>query len=330
MGEHNDAMCSYFTQAENYADFWNGVLFRGRQEIKPLEMEYLDKEYYFRKKKGGNIKYGDQHRDVLAKRKLEKKELLLGLELMDTVDYTMPVRKLFYDAQEYYRQVKEVIRHNREADKAKQGTEKYWKNSGEYLYGFRKEDKIPPLITAALYCGDEEYDGCHDLKDVLKLDYIETECREWISGYPTRIVVLSELDECNFQTGLRELIGVTKRKGNKEALLAYYEENKERFAKLDLQTIETIGVMIGNKKLPEFKQEEGGLDMCKAFDDAKMEGRLEGRLEGKLEGEREGKLKSRLESLRNLMKNLQLTAEQAMEALGIPAEEREMYLEKIV
>ena len=53
-------------------------------------------------------------------------------------------------------------------------------------------------------------------------------------------------------------------------------------------------------------------------EDARAEGLAEGRKEGQIEG------------VRNLMKNMQLTAEQAMEALGIPAEEREMYLEKIV
>ena len=44
----------------------------------------------------------------------------------------------------------------------------------------------------------------------------------------------------------------------------------------------------------------------------------------------EGREESQIEGVRNLMKNLQLTAEQAMEALEIPAEEREMYLKKIV
>ena len=69
MGEHNNAMCCFFARAEYYADFWNGVIFRGKQVIKPEELELLGGNYY-------------------------------------TVDYTMPIRKLLYDAQEYQRQHK--------------------------------------------------------------------------------------------------------------------------------------------------------------------------------------------------------------------------------
>uniref|UniRef100_UPI004057014C hypothetical protein n=1 Tax=Acetatifactor sp. TaxID=1872090 RepID=UPI004057014C len=253
MGEHNNAMCGYFARAENCADFWNGILFQGRQEIRPEELEYSDKEYY------GIIKN------------------------------TMPVRKLAYDAQEYQRQMQKVIGQNRVeaarlAEEAKMTAKpmpnKYWRNSGEFLYGLHKGDKIPPLITVALYCGTEKYDGCNDLSDMLNSKYIDTEYGKWISGYPLHVIVLQDLQEEYFKTGLRELIGVMKRSSDSEALLEYCNENRERFEKLDDFTIETIGVMIGNQNLIQFKQERGGLDMCKAFEMVKEEGRLEGKIEG--------------------------------------------------
>lgn len=87
--------------------------------------------------------------------------LIFGMELMDTVDYTMPIRKLLYDAQEYQRQLQQVIRNNRAkarylSEQGKQdsesGSEKFWNHGGEFLYGFRKEDRVTSLITVALYC----------------------------------------------------------------------------------------------------------------------------------------------------------------------------------
>lgn len=287
MGEHNNAMCGYFSRVENYADFWNGILFQGRQEIKPEELEYSDKEYYAVTKKGNTTKKktSEQRRDVLMKKlDNEKGDILLGMELMDELDYTMPVRKLAYDAQEYQRQMHKVIRQNRAearklADEAKMAgnlvKDKYWKNSGEFLYGLHKEDRLPPLITVALYCGTEQYDGCNDLQDMLKSDQIDAEYRKWIVGYPLHIIILQNLNEECFQTGLRELIGVMKRSADKKALLEYYIENRERFSELDDFTIETMGIMIGNERLINFKQEEGGLDMCKAFEDAREEGKIE-------------------------------------------------------
>jgi len=46
MGEHNNAMCSFLEQAEYYSDFWNGVIFKGKQVIKPEELELSGGTYY--------------------------------------------------------------------------------------------------------------------------------------------------------------------------------------------------------------------------------------------------------------------------------------------
>ena len=293
MGEHNNAMCNFFSRTQYYADFWNGVLFGGRQEIKPEELVERSGNYYMSVKQGdtsGKKKTSERRRDVLMKKiGAADDDILLGMEIMDSLDYTMTVRKLLYDAKEYQRQIRGVIQQNREKakrvreknkGKKKLLREKYWDNSGEFLYGFRREDKITPLITVALYCGTENYDGCNDLKDVLKLEKIRTEYRELVAGYPTNVIILRQLDEKNFRTGLRELIGVMKRCSDNKELLQYYEDNKGRFASLDETAVETISVMLGNKNIIECRQEEGGIDMCKAFDDVRNEGRIEGKIEG--------------------------------------------------
>ncbi len=51
----------------------------------------------------------------------------------------------------------------------------------------------------------------------------------------------------------------------------------------------------------------------------------EGREEGRKEGMKEGEQYTLLESIRSLMETLKLSADQAMEALRIPTEEREKY-----
>ncbi len=292
MGEHNNAMCCFFTHVEYYADFWNGIIFQGKQVIKPEELELSGGTYYEIHKMKGKKKHRttEQRRDVLMRRKETRGiEILLGMELMDTIDYTMPIRKLLYDAQEYHRQLQKMIRQNRTEAKqlSEQGMQeggallgKFWNHSGEFLYGFRKEDKIPPLITIALYCGTVKYDGCNDLADMVQSKQIDAEYRKWINGYPLRVIMLRELKEELFQTGLRELIGVMKRSLDKDELLKYYTDNKKRFGELDDLAIETIGIMIGNTNLIECKQEGGGLDMCKAFEDVREEGKIEGKIEG--------------------------------------------------
>ena len=91
---------------------------------------------------------------------------------------------------------------------------------------------------------------------------------------------MKDLQEENYETSLREIIAIFKRSKDREAMKQYYLEHKERFRELDEISIDTMGVLIGKKSLRLFPQEEGGLDMCKAFEDERAEGKAEGREEG--------------------------------------------------
>ena len=61
--------------------------------------------------------------------------------------------------------------------------------------------------------------------------------------------------------------------------------------------------------------------MCEAFEEVRNEGIAEGRAEGREQ--------NRLESIQNLMKTMTLTAQQAMDALLIPAGEQADLLAKL-
>ena len=133
--------------------------------------------------------------------------------------------------------------------------------------------------------------------------------RELFTDYPIKVYQLKKLQETNYQTSLREIIAVFKRSRNREEVKKYYLEHKKRFEQMDELSIDLLGELIGNRKLKMFKQENGGVDMCKAFEDEREEGREEGIRQ----------------ALVNLMKNLKFTSQQAMEALGIPQSEWEKY-----
>lgn len=100
--------------------------------------------------------------------------------------------------------------------------------------------------------------------------------KHMISNCHMNLITLQDIDETKLTTGLRELIGVMKRSGNKEALYAYCKENEERFFRLDEETIDTIQVMLNQENILKYKEKKGGIDMCKAFDDMRTEGKIEG------------------------------------------------------
>ena len=69
----------------------------------------------------------------------------------------------------------------------------------------------------------------------------------------------------------------------------------------------------------DLSAQEGGrpTDMCEVLDRVENKGKEEGRIEGRVEG--------RIEGIRTLMKHFDLTAQQAMEMMEIPEEERPKY-----
>ena len=65
--------------------------------------------------------------------------------------------------------------------------------------------------------------------------------------------------------------------------------------------------------------------MCEVLDRVEARGREKGREEGRAEGMD----LTRMESIKNVMSTLKLTAQQAMDALLIPAAEQPKYLNRL-
>lgn len=262
MGEVNDYMCDYLGLAKYNADFWNGTVFRGKRKIKVWQLQRHDREYY---KTTGRSKAGNVRRDVQMCFK-GKKTMVLGVEVMEIVDYTIPVRVMDYNVQELQRQIKDIkLRNNRNNRNS----------AGVYLYGMRKEDRLMPIHTIALYCGKGEYDGANGILEMMDREGLDKECKRLLKDYPLRVYNLKDLKEENYETSLREIIAVFKRSRDRDSMKEYYIEHKERFRELDDISIDTMGVLIGKRALKQFRQKGGGLDMCKAFEDERAEGALE-------------------------------------------------------
>ena len=169
-----------------------------------------------------------------------------------------------------------------------------------------------PVYTVGLYCGEGAYDGASDVLDMLDLEGLEPEYRELLKNYKVRIYNLKDLQEERYESSLREIIAIFKRSKDREAMKQYYLEHKERFRELDEISIDTMGALIGKRALKLFPQEEGGLDMCKAFEDERAEGRIE--------GERIGREKGAFAMLCDLVKKELLKLEDAAKQVNMSEE----------
>jgi len=271
MSECNDAMCDYLSNKEVFADFFNGVLFDGNQEIKGENLDLHEKEYYGQKSSGhGPVPY--RRRDILMLDRNGTGYVVIGLENQNLVHHGMPVRCMEYDSREYVRQMAAIQKDNRIMAKEQ---ENFWEDAGEFLSGLRKGDKLNPVVTVTFFHGNGEYEGCMELHNMLNWNQENEKYKPFVGNYHMNLVNLKDISEEKFKTGLRELIGVMKRSEDKAAFDAYCTENEERFRNLDAETYQAISALTKQWDFMKYqescKNEVGGIDMCKAIMDMKEE-----------------------------------------------------------
>lgn len=185
---------------------------------------------------------------------------ILGLENQDYIHYAMPVRNMLYNAMSYTEQVETIARYNRKNKKC---------NKEDYLSGFRKEDKILPVVTVTLYWGTKPWDGPVTLKDML----VETdeEIFELVDDVNCNLFSIIDAKEIpKYKTELKELFELLNRRNDGEAMKKIVSEN-EKYKHISMETAEVIGEM-ANVGMPE-EDEKGEYNVCKAIMEIREEGR---------------------------------------------------------
>ena len=163
MGQKNNALCSYLSDPVIFADFINGSIHNGEKVVSPGQLS--ERETVTCQKEGtGHLptrkpQYVERRRDVLKAVFHDDCYIVIGIEAQDRVDYAMPVRCMEYDVTEYKRQLTELKNNRKE------------KLPGEEFFsGMAKDEKLNPVTTIVFYHGENPYDGCTNLHDMLELD----------------------------------------------------------------------------------------------------------------------------------------------------------------
>ena len=200
--------------------------------------------------------------------------VILGVENQMEVHYAMPVRNMVYDALQYDKQVAMIAADNRRNKRFSGGN---IRNSGEFLSGFLKTDKILPIITLTIYLGTEPWDGPLSLREMYDIN--DSKLLDFVPDYRVQLIqpmTLSEDDFEKFHTSLREVLQTIKYSVDAQKLTEYIVQN-ERMHHLELSAANVINTVAGIGL--EIRQDRGKVDMCKAIEDLKAESREEGRAE---------------------------------------------------
>ena len=201
--------------------------------------------------------------------------VLIGVENQSDIHYAIPVKNMFYDVMAYGNQVKETAKKHRK--------DKDTTTSDEFLSGFTKEDKLIPVITITVYLGTKEWDGPRKLSDMF--GDVDEELLPFIPDYRINLLAPREItDFTGFRTSIRQLFEVLKNAYDKEKMQEVLQ-NDEKFSRVDRETVEAINLFAGTDI--DIDEKEEVIDMCKAWEDQKNEGRELGREEGRELGERQ-------------------------------------------
>ncbi|MDO4332480.1 MAG: Rpn family recombination-promoting nuclease/putative transposase [Eubacteriales bacterium] len=286
MGKKNNVLAWYLNKPSVFADFCNGCLYEGEKTVLPEELAEVQKanDEVMRDRNGRLLKKG-RERDVVKLLRKNHHFVMIAVENQDKINYCMPLRCMEYDVADFVKQLRRLKNRHKEEG----GLE----TAEEYLSGMKETDRLIPIVTILFYHGKGKWNAAMRLKDMLDPIGMDQRLRRLATDYRMRVVNLEDLKEEYFETGLRELIGMMKRRESKEEMRKYYENNRERFCNMDEDTYDLLCTMLdlrslsGKKKIYRDAEKET-VDMCKAFDDLVKESEMRGEERGKRLGEKQG------------------------------------------
>ena len=294
----------YLSKNAVFADLFNFFIYNGNPVVDPDKLTPLNTEQIsiLPEKDAAVIRYRDILKTATIMSDDKAAYLVLGIENQSQPDFIMPIRNMLYDVLEYDRQIKES--------------------------GIRRGDFLKPVITLVLYLGAERWNTPKSLYELLPP--LDEHIKPFINNYNVYIVepaALSAEDFDKFQTDLGEILNFIKCSNDESAMQNLLASGKLK----DLSR--EGGFFLKEVTHTNFDLNEGkevGKEMCKAWDDAKINARKEGHAAGVIEGHAygmiEGRREERMNAIKRMQESLKMTAEQAMDILGIPKEERTSYL----
>lgn len=300
----------YMKDTKVFADAFNYLIYGGRQVIDPDKLHELDTTAIALPYgvDGASVpvqKYRDELKYLTAMEDERAAYLILGIENQSEIHYAMPVKDMLYDALQYAEQVSQAAKSYRSRGEMSV-------SSGEFLSGFRKEDKLLPVITLVIFFGAEEWDGPMSLHEMLSVE--EKEILAFVPDYRINLISPASMAEDEierFRTSLREVMLYIKYSKDKKKLGSLLQAD-EKFKSVERKAVEVMNAITGIHM--EIEEDEEKVDMCEG-----MKGLLN---DAKEDGVRE----AILAAIQKMMKSLGLTAEQAMKVLEIPEKDYPEYL----
>lgn len=243
---------------QSFAELFNKLLFH-EEVIDYRKMQSLDSKYVTKYLKEHNGFFRDEIRFAEFKTAGAYHCILLGIECYSYIDYKAPVKAMIYDGLSYERQLNEIYA---------QATEQRPPSGDEYLSKFPKGGYLVPVFTLVLNLKPKKWDGPKSLKEMIQPDLVKR-FGKYLNDYRNNLIEASEIDDevlNYFSNDTRGLLGYIKYSDDDKKLDQFIHSVPEK-TRLEPITAELINATTNaNIDQESCRTEDGGVDMCKAFD----------------------------------------------------------------
>ncbi len=287
MAKDDTALKIWLSNKERFADLFNGTMFKGKQVVKPEDLELIKGESVAvieNKNENGKDKAVQRYRDITMRWNRMCNLMILACENQGAVNYGMPVRVMTYDGLTYTDQIREYeyeINRGRESKIDIYYSEKL------------KEKLLIPTFTIIFYYGEKEWDGPKEVYDMFGIMEHKSKriIKKFVPNYKLNIVETRKIkDFSKFKSDLQIVLNMLNYRKDRVKLRNYMEKNKEYFNHINRDALAALGLLLNAKKKVDemLKSEEEEFNMCKALDDIYNDGLEKGISQGISQGREEG------------------------------------------
>ena len=237
MARTDESIKKLFKNKENFADLFNATIFHGKQVIKADKLiEINTEDIHIEDKTTEELEITKKYRDLTMLYKDRVLQIVLGCEDQSTVDYSMPIRTMLYDALAYEKQRNDL-------ELKQNGEGKYYRRK------MTKKQKVLPVLTIIFYYGEKQWDGATSLHDVIQWSG-EQELQEIVPDYKMNLIwAYGQGDIDKFKSDLQYILYLLKYKQDENRLEKYIEENDEKLQHMNQDTHNAIVALMGSEIL---------------------------------------------------------------------------------
>jgi len=216
--------------------------------------------------------HGPRERDVAKRGDVmmggERVQHILSIECQTNVDYMMPLRMLFYEAEALMWEAMANRDENKKEGKLSKG--------GEFLSG-KKDGLVYPIVSLVAYWGIKPWDGKLRLQDVCKETSVGTGITLRDYGITLVDVMRLRKEEIeSLESNLREVALYLQCDSDPERINEVMKANGERFERLCVEGVEVLRALANVDISDIVVNEKGEVNMKSAWDSWREKGIRDG------------------------------------------------------